>query len=176
MMRPMILLLALLLLSTETIMAHGAVWHGKRVIVNDYTSAAYKPYVREMVAAFNAMLPARAPKLVYRSRHERSCHDFSARIKGAIAICTGAHDDFTGYGVERGAFTWAVINLIGNDAPEFRHSIICHEMMHAITDAPEAEGYPYEYPNLDTSCVTGATDFPGAWDIAYARKVYRRHR
>lgn len=173
MIRAALLLLVLLLIPGE-VMAKGNAWHRKTVAVNDYTSPAYQPYVAEMVAAFNAMLPKRAPKLIYRAHSERPCAQLArANEEGAIMVClSGGEWDYTTAHAKDGEIAWAKVVLIGDDPPEGRHATICHELMHAVTDVDDN----YLDPHLETSCVQGATTFPGSWDKAYARKIYKKAR
>ena len=174
-MRRLLVLLAVLLLLPGTVQADGA-WRGKRVVVNDYTSPAYKPAVADMVRAFNTMLPKHAPRLVYRPQPERPCSALDrAKQRGTIAVClSGGSWDLTNSNVKRGELQWAMIILIGDDSPAERPNTICHEMMHAVTDVPDN----YLDPHAATSCVQGTLPYPGSWDAAYARKVYKqaRHR
>lgn len=172
MVRVVLILALLLMLPGEVMAKDGAAWHKKRVVVHDYTSAAYKPYVAEMVAAFNAMLPKRAPKLVYREQPERACNTLDKKRPKVITIClSGGEWDMTATDAKHGEITRATVILIGNDTPDQIHNTICHELMHAVTDAPD----DYRDPHLTESCVQGMTPYPGAWDKAYARKVYRKH-
>src|SRR4051794_23239573 len=67
-------LIAIALLGwTPGVLAEGAVWKQKHLLVDDYTSEVWQPVIAETVASFKAVLPKRAPQLVYRSLGEQSC-------------------------------------------------------------------------------------------------------
>lgn len=151
----------------------GATWRKHRVVVKDYTPDEWKPYVADMVIAFNAMLPKRAPRLVYEAQPETPCKTLKRkRGRGQIAVCTGAFIDNTVLVAKNGVIRSALIQLFPETMPTHRHGFVCHEMMHAVTDAPD----DYSYPHPETSCVLGDANFPGKWDAAYARKVYNKAR
>jgi hypothetical protein len=154
----------------------GAVWQGQRVLVRDFTAPAWRPLVVEMVAVFNAALPRRAPRLVYRPMPESRCEDLSrrARKRRGINVCLIAGDVIapaaarTPYVSFGRVMHRATVQLSLDRAPDLGETPLCHEFMHATTGIPENR----EMPKWESSCVWGALDYPGSFDRKYARTVY----
>ncbi len=171
-MKTLLVLLALVMfLPGGTAAKGGAAWRAKSVVVYDHTSPEWQPYVAETVAAFNAMLPSRAPRLVYTPMRERPCTAMSYE-RGEIAVCFKGNDNATAFVVRHRVIHGALVRLIGDDPPDERGNVICHEFMHALTGVPD----DYDFPHEETSCVQGGgLNAPGAWDVFYARKMYRKY-
>ena len=168
-------LAALILLgSSADGLAQGATWAKKRVGVYDYTSAAWRPIVAATVAEFNAMLPARAPQLVYQAMGEAPCSQISTQLhRGGITVCAtpslppAAELGLTSFWVKQGRLSRVRISLSEASSLQVRYTTVCHEFMHATTAIPD---------NYDarptTSCVWGTLSGPGSFDAHYVRKVY----
>src|SRR5215204_1825423 len=83
-----VLAAAVLLTSSANVLATGAAWAKKHVGVYDYSSAAWRPIVETTVAEFNAMLPARAPHLVYHPMSDAPCSQISSKMhRGGVTVC-----------------------------------------------------------------------------------------
>jgi hypothetical protein len=158
--------------------AKEPVWQKKRVVVYDYTSAAWDGVIAQTVADFNAMLPKAAPRFVYQRMDAAPCDGIPWTQRGIIA-CSSA---FVGYedGIERGGLIRGTGGSHGNRhvrvelserwSPPQRPGVACHEMMHALT------GIPDNYGANPDSCVWGTLSSPGPFDAAYAKKVYGKQR
>jgi hypothetical protein len=163
--------------STADVLATGAAWTKKRVGVYDYTSAEWRPLVETTVAEFNAMLPARAPRLFYQPMGEAPCAQISPGVhSGGITVCTApflpasAELGEAQFSVKKGRLSRVRITLSEAGSPRLRDTTVCHEFMHATT------GIPDNYGALPTtSCVWGSLSAPGSFDAHYARRVYRTH-
>jgi hypothetical protein len=164
------LIVLLILMSVEGAVAEDSVWRGKTVVVRDATPPAWKPYVEAMVAEFNAILPKRAPRLVYRAIDEAPC---GGKARG-IVICVADHFTQTGVAgeMQRLSRTHAEIRLLPLDRFIEPRIVLCHELMHALTGIPDNAALPYP----DDSCVWGFLSHPGSFDVAYVQEVYRDHR
>lgn len=157
--------------------AKPAVWTGARVVVRDYTGDRWRPHVAPLVAAFNQALPRAAPRLVYRAAPVRPCAQVAMRPR-EIAICEQASPASTegaDYVTLAHTIVKARIALGDGGASEtaaHRANTLCHELMHALSNIPDA----YDMPRPLTSCVHGEhLTAPGAFDRRYLRRVYRRH-
>jgi hypothetical protein len=82
-------LIALVLLSVSPdVLAGGAAWRERRIVVRDYTPAAWQPHVERALDAFNAAMPPAVPRLVYQRRKERRCRALPATgWRGTLAVC-----------------------------------------------------------------------------------------
>jgi hypothetical protein len=166
----LLLVLLMLIPVAEGAVAEGPVWRGKTVVVRDATPPAWKPYVEAMVAEFNAMLPKRAPRLVYRAVEEAPCGGKGRGIVVCVADHFG-HPDVAGE-MQRLSRTHAEIRLLPFERFVEPRIVLCHELMHALTGIPDNAALPYP----DDSCVWGFLPHPGSFDVAYAQAVYRGHR
>lgn len=124
-----------------------------------------------MVDAFNAMLPKRAPRLIYRRHDVLPCAQVTPR--NGIVLCEpDAELVFqTIYRPHDHVIGKARIVLSNASAEDafFQHTL-CHEFMHALTDANHGH-----YRRPTTSCVQGDLTAPGPWDRKFAKKVYGHH-
>jgi hypothetical protein len=122
------------------------------------------------------MLPARAPRLLYRAMGETPCAQISAKLhRGGIVVCTVpslASDDARGlteFFVSQGRLSRVRIMLSEESNPGLRDNTVCHEFMHATT------GIRDNFDTLlDTSCVWGDLSAPGSFDAKFAHKVYKQ--
>ena len=165
-----------LLASAATVLAAGAVWTSKSVGVYDYTTAAWRPIVETTVAEFNAMLPARAPSLVYHVMGESPCDQISEQLhRGGIVVCNApmlASGDELGRTVfytSQGQLSRVRITLPEATNQALRDNVVCHEFMHATTGIPDNYG-----ARPDTSCVWGNLSAPGSFDAQYAHQIYKQ--
>ncbi len=164
-----------LLVSTSPLLATGAAWRSKWVGVYDYTSAEWRPLVESTVAEFNAVLPARAPTLLYHAMTETSCSEIGPQLhRGGIVVCTvpslppPGELGTTDFWVSKGQLSRVRITLSATGDPEARDNTVCHEFMHATT------GIPDHYDALPTtSCVWGDLNAPGSFDAQYAHRAYK---
>lgn len=173
--------LALTVMGGE-VLAVGVRWDQSRIPVFSHMNAEWQPLVKQQVALFNAMLPDRAPRLVYRAEPERLCPAIKGkRHKRGITICP-IDGDPVWFAVTMPTYDWRTFGFkrvrvqIAQERMALyddvtRSQTVCHELMHAITGVRD----DYDYPHLATSCVQGALDEPGSWDRAFARRVYRKH-
>ena len=170
-MRIVLAVLAFVLLAPDV--HAGAVWTGKTVPVYDYTSPAWEGIIAATVADMNAMLPKKAPRLVYRRMPERPCSQAPER-QGVIVVCLlDATDPSQAHAVwltQRHIITEAQIRLSPSTLPRNQRKEACHEFMHATTGISDNYG-----ASPETSCVWGTLSNPGPIDVAFARKVYRKH-
>lgn len=174
-MKAVLLALTLLLLAPEAL-AGGAVWTGKKVVVFDLTSAAWDGVIAQTVADFNAVMPKKAPLLVYQRMAAKDCAAIRGRDhkRGIVTCSTAAFSDVGGAAagffdndlrVKRYVLQFSDPYASAN--PTQRARAACHELMHAYT------GIRDNYHALpDTSCVWGSLTSPGPFDVAYAKRVY----
>lgn len=154
--------------------AVAARWDKKALEVYDFTPKAMRPLVRAVVDDYNATMPATVPRLKYVSASwERACEDLPEfGRKGAISVCQRTRP-MANVGDSAiliyGTTIDSVLIRLSPDAPEWDISrILCHEMGHALYDAPDAD----TYPEGTDSCVRNNQSTVGSWDIAYAKQVY----
>jgi hypothetical protein len=171
-----VLAVLVLLASSATVLASGAVWTSKSVGVYDYTSALWRPIVEMTVGEFNAMLPARAPSLLYQVMGETPCDQISEQLhRGGIVVCNApmlASGDELGrtvFYVSQGQLSRVRITLPEATIAGLRDNVVCHEFMHATTGISDNYG-----ARPDTSCVWGDLRAPGAFDAQYAHQVYNQ--
>lgn len=152
---------------------------GKRVIVvYDYTSPSWLETVREVVDAFNAIMPKRGPRLKYRRMDHKACDDLRTMPK-AIQICTAPElpQPALGYATNavwrEGRWMWSLIWLKDPTPYSPDPWIVCHEMMHALTGIPDNTDPDFAG---EDSCVWGMRDGPGSFDVEWLQKVYGAHR
>lgn len=168
-MKALIVLVVLIALVPEGAMA--ARWKtNKPIPVWDFTAPERQSLVRATVDDFNRNLPVGAPHLSYIAMGTLSCSDLPEHGKpGGITVCIkpapdGQSDtDITYVG---GRIYRAMVAL--DPDPGVMAKAVCHEFMHAVTDAPD----DFTNPHPDTSCVQGNLDHLGPWDVAYAESVY----
>src|SRR5215216_2349896 len=165
-----------LLASAATVLAAGAVWTSNSVGVYDYTSAAWRPIVEMTVGEFKAMLPARAPSLLYQVMTETPCDQISEQLhRGGIVVCNApmlASGDELGptvFFVSQGQLSRVRITLPEATIAGLRDNVVCHEFMHATTGIPDNYG-----ARPDTSCVWGNLSAPGSFDAQYAHQIYKQ--
>ena len=145
-------------------MADGGAWHKRTVIVRDYLPASRKADLEAVVAAFNDVLPKRAPHLRYVAMPEIPCDKVHA--KGQIAVCVDAslQDPETTYVQKQRVISSAKI------AVPTTHGALCHEMMHALSDIAD----DYTFPYMTESCVQGGLETPGPFDVQFLRWAYKK--
>lgn len=170
--RAIILCLACVLLAPQDFAAKPRTWDGRRIAVYDYTTTS-RPYVEAMVAEFNAVLPRRAPRLVYHAMEPGGCGSH----RRGIVVCDGppylgdregaTEQVFSGGEMFRARITLVTVVIPGGHGPA---NSVCHEFMHALS------GIPDRYFSRENSCVHGLMDNPGAFDIAYLKRVYGKKR
>jgi len=156
----------------------AAVWTSQTVTVYDYTSSVWDGVLAQTVADFNGMLPARAPRLVYQRMAVVACDQVPRkRPKRGIVVCSVAalpaarQWGASSFRTERHTFSRVSVMLADNTPLSLRPVSACHEFMHATT------GIGDNYGALpDSSCVWGGLATPGPFDVAYAHKIYRKHR
>ena len=169
------LAVVVLLLWTPEVLAGGAVWKQKHLLIDDYTSSVWQPIVAETVASFNAILPKQAPQLVYRTMGEQPCEGLpDCGQPNAISVCNGVvegGDGLTNSSWLNHQFRRAKITLEPTIRPGNRRNVTCHELMHALTNIPDQDGDP----EPTTSCVWGRLSTPGTFDIAYIKRVYHKY-
>lgn len=175
-MKTLIVVLLVVALIPEGVMA--ARWNRAELSVWDFLPQTYRPSLQRVVDDFNANRPAYAPVLTYIAMPERMCEDLNPKkVRDGIAVCVSNRvPDPTPAQQPRvinrhGIFVSGTIAL-RNYAPLKTDNIFCHEMMHAIADAPDLDGPMRDSPHLDDSCVLGVLDHLGAWDIAYLEQIY----
>jgi hypothetical protein len=155
----------------------GAAWRGKRVVVRDHTPVAWQPLVERAIAAFNTAMPPEVPRLIYQRRKERRCRSLpDTGRRGSLALCADDGRElalwwgWAEYRVERGGIIPSAKISLYSGMPEGEVGpSLCHELMHALTNADHS-------PFREDSCVRGHLSEPGAWDVAFARRAYRKHR
>ena len=177
--------------------AMSARWEKDTVPVWSFVPDDWQALVENTVRDFNAHLPPSAPRLVYTPMGEKPCEQlpFYGR-KGGISVCLGpmppARPAWSPKRISGDRFVSGLIGIntqtdLPPDPSMLPAVMLCHEMMHVVTDAPDGfdDQGRYNYPHPDTSCVQGYLDHLGSWDIAYAESVYpfpnghrhkRRHR
>jgi len=171
-MRIVLAVLALFLLSPD-VLAGGAVWTGKTVAVYDYTSPAWDGIIAQTVAEMNAMLPKQAPRLLYRRMAEVPCAQAPMRKKAIVVCLVGAGDPSPAHAswwTHQHSISRAQVRLSPSASPNNHRKEACHELMHVLTSIQD------NYAAApDTSCVWGNLSSPGPFDVAYAKKIYRKH-
>lgn len=184
MMKHMLLALMLTLLPLPAVAADfgGAVWRAKILNVYDYSPAAWDGVFERTVADANAILPKRAPNVVYHRMPVRDCADVPIK-RGAVIICLGSPErwppDFRQYqamsyypDVNRAA-KWARVEL--NAQNPVRQSampaLACHELIgHAILGIED----DYNSKTPAESCIHAWSEKPGTWDVAVANWLYQK--
>jgi hypothetical protein len=157
--------------------AREPAWQRNRVVVYDYTSAAWGGVIAQTVAEFNDMLPKNAPRLIYVRRTAVPCEAIpTRRRKGdSLVVCSTTLIVHAGQtaGPRLVQLADAPINPLAGTA--------CHEFMHALTGIGDNYvlgidgGWTWITPGLD-SCVWGWSTKPGSFDVAYAKKVYGKKK
>lgn len=171
------LLLALALLTiTPDALAVGGAWRTRTIVVADHTPDAWQSTVKTVLADFNRVMPKRVPRLVYRNRATVPCErqrKRAWRTGTAIALCAGdsvAVGD-TAYAWHRHEIRASRVRIWSGEPALGLPETLCHELMHAVTGMPDDGGVV----NQPGSCVWGRATAPGPIDVAFARKVYRKH-
>lgn len=155
----------------------GAAWKQKRVPVYDYTPDEWKPVVAQVVADFNAVMPKRAPELVYTPMGGLDCAALPTYGgAGRITVCLGERNEGLRSGLGR-AIDRALVSVHAGAAIEARRHLLCHEFMHVVTGIPDVESSTRSRHDAE-SCVWGnVLDTPGPRDVAFAKRAYaRKHR
>jgi hypothetical protein len=161
-MRGLLLVMALLVLSPNALDA--ARWEGAQVVVYDYSGWLE---VEDAVALVNEALPKKAPRIIYRAMPLAACEDVP-RKKG-ITVCVaprlfdplGVEVAGTTIGYDRRPITWGRVALSGAVLPADRLRVACHELFHATTGIGPHGAW--------------TTMRPCPFDVAYAKRVYKRH-
>lgn len=184
MMRLLLVLLVVLLVPVN-VSAKGATWRSKYVRVRAYVGDEWLPIVEQSVADMNAVLPSRAPRLILEPQAAIPCSQArkqNAKKRRVIVVCENpAMREFghTVADIEKDVIQSPVILTVGKypetwdadfNATRAR-KLVCHELMHAVSWAPEDVG--------DASCVSGRgfeIVTPGPDDIAFLDRVYGKHR
>lgn len=160
-------------MTTDAKQRGGAARRGKHVIVRDGTPAQWRPLVAATVDEFNAMLPKRAPRLIYHVGADEGCGGEKSRRSITVCVAAQGPSGLTRYRQTQRGMIRAVITLdAAMTAVWDRDHVLCHEFMHATTGAPEvAKG------NNRTSCLWGILlNSPGRQDRAYAHEAYAREK
>lgn len=173
-----VLLVVLVLLAELNGGAMAARWEKTVVPVWDFMPPEYRESLQRVVNDFNANMPESAPTLRYIPLSQLMCEDLNPRrVRGGIAVCVSrlvpnptpmwqprVID-------EHGVFVRGQIAM-RDYRPLKTDNLFCHELMHAVVDAPDLEGSMRDSPLLDDSCVQGLLEHLGPWDISYAAQVY----
>ena len=187
-MRTLLIALTLLLIAPEALAGGGDRRDQRRkerptrVIVADYTSPTWDGFVVQAVADFNAILPKSGPRLKYVRMDQVPCENLQVGTprgkERKIMVCSGSDPRSPG-GQSHG--WWEAIRPTRIDLHEGimsrpeaageRAIVLCHEMMHALTDIPDNYGAA-----PDTSCVWGSLSSPGPFDVAYIQDLYPREK
>jgi hypothetical protein len=114
--------------------------------------------VAASVDDFNAIMPPRGPDLIY-IREAGGCD-----TRKDLTICMSEERDYAGLTAYRNGHPWRIYLSVGSGPSK---EIVCHELMHALADAPDRYGAAPE-----TSCVWGSLASPGATDISLLKKRY----
>lgn len=158
-----------------------AAWTSNVVTVRVYAAPAWTPLIQRSIADYNAVMPARGPRLVVRVLPERSCGWVKRQrfARATITVCSQPDGDGRGWAVYRVARHRFVderarITLVGNPGHDrytpIHQQVVCHELVHALTAVRDA------YDTEPESCVRGSLDVPGAWDVALLERVYRARK
>lgn len=124
------------------------------IVVLDQASAAWSAAIAETVEDFNLLGVPHMPRLIYQRVGGVGCD--------SVRICSGAIGPY--FGLSYMAFDeirltdeydWQDTAL-----PTWRENIVCHELMHELSEVPDA------YNTAPESCVHGRTDDPTAYDAA----------
>lgn len=159
----------------------------KSVVVYDYSSDPWAPFVVEMIARFNAAMGRPFPELVYRRMTPSLCNDVPQR-KNALTVClsetvlrgAGGGMDTERRNPHAGTKAIIVLDTAGPPTDQTRSTyVLCHEAMHALTGIPDnytiaADGsWTWNTAGVD-SCVWGDRETLGSFDISHAKHVYER--
>jgi hypothetical protein len=156
------LVLLLVVLVPEGAMA--ARWEKAVVPVWDFMPQQAQPYIQAAVDDFNATLPPGVPRLDYIPMGELPCANLPGYGKlGGISVCYAPDSwhSVSDIALDGHAISRVRVQLVTVNAA-------CHELMHALTNIAD----DYANPHLGESCVQGALEHLGSWDIAYAAQVY----
>lgn len=166
----LVMLVLLMLLPLDAISA-GTIWGGKKTVVRDHLPDEWQADAKQIVADFNAILPKRAPRLVYRDKEPRLCRN--VRFKHGIGLCLrpGIPGGMTVASRRGHRFLWAEVGVDTFAAYEPGHAIgiLCEEMLAATVGMPDVE-----FSERPDSC-QGVLDHPGPYDERFVKKVYRAH-
>jgi hypothetical protein len=155
-------------------------WTSDVVTVWDFTPETWRPFVEATINDFNAVLPASVPRLVHAPMGELACDALPASgRKGGITICVAPDPRRAGFPLVGGATTRmttlgsvisrARVKMLASCPTSYLPCLLCHEMMHAVCDAPDAGA---TFPEPVESCIRSTWNKLGSWDVAYARRVY----
>lgn len=160
----------------------GAVWRTKTLNVYDYSPPAWDGIFAQTVDDANAILPQRAPNIVYHRMTEADCADVPIK-RGAIIICQGSPDrwppDFrwaqamSYYPDDRHVAKWARVEINAENPTRagYMPFLACHELIgHAILGIEDA----YHSKSPAESCIHADAEKPGTWDISVARWLYKK--
>lgn len=180
----LLLVLVVLLMGTEAADAMergigGAVWQ-KTIHVYDYTSAAWDGVIAQTVADANAILPKRAPQVVYHRMAEATC-DVVPKHRRGITVCSGGEmwwkqvpafaesGNFAEFYPHKHVTSRSTVYL--TEGGWNRAKVACHELIgHAILGILD----DYDSKTPGESCVHASAEKPGTWDAAVARWLYKK--
>ena len=174
MLRAVVMLLMLAMVATGLMPGEGDAHRNAKpqrtIIIFDYTNAAWEGVVTQTVTDFNAVMPRRGPRVMYR-RAEGPCFDDHQR-RNVYAVCSVPDLDGGHPGIFY-PFTHR-IDLTDHAAQQSwsaKTNLMCHELMHALTRVSD------NYDALpDTSCVWGRLPGPGSFDIDLLNERFGRKR
>lgn len=183
MMRIMLLFLAILMpLPALAEGFGGAVWRVDTLHVYDYSPPEWDGIFAQTVEDANAMLPRRAPEVVYHRMPEMTCGSAPYK-RGAVVICQGSPERWAPEFRNSAAFVFfsptdhtmkrARVEINEKITPDSsaKRRIACHELIgHAILGVHD----DYNSKAPDESCVHGRAERPGTWDQAVARWLYKK--
>lgn len=175
-----LLWLALLSLLPHLVMASGfggGVWRGKNLHVYDYSPNGWGNTFEQTVMNAGAILPDRAPRLVYHRMPASDCADVPLK-KNAIVICRGDISQWppflhkatamTWYPTEKRRIKWARVE-VRNESGSVETA--CHELIgHALLGLDD----DYNSKSPAESCIHADATKPGTWDQAVARWLYKK--
>jgi hypothetical protein len=141
------------------------------VYVDDHTTALWNGMVEAMVAQFTAILGEWGPRLIYRRYAVRDCGAIPApRVASRVSVCSALNDPAPFSGTCGIGERYDAITLYDAAHTQATHqrNTICHELMHALGDLPDA------YDTNPDSCIYGHLDHPGGHDIALLQQHIRR--
>jgi hypothetical protein len=150
-----------------------AIWSPGSVVVQDFLPADAGRDLAAVVYDFNAHRPPSAPELIYTAADRRTCEDLTQQ-PGVIQVCLSSlvPTNATAWSprtIDQGFFVSGQVAIRDSAQIDDWRVILCHEMMHAVGDAPD----DFSRPHPDDSCVQGFLNHLGSWDIAWLQQVYQ---
>ncbi len=132
--------------------------------VVDRTTPDWEGVVAGVVDAFNDVMPARGPRLIYQRSDPALC-------ASDITVCLGDTMPYLGLAAVPALGDAEII--ITNQSPidpDLQEALACHELMHALTGIRDCYGCRPD------SCVHGWRRTPGTFDIAYLKKTFGKKK